>query len=201
MAESDNRRLINNTLALYIRQIITVIISLYTSRVVLQALGVDNYGIYNLVGGVVVLFTILSASMNGATARFLSYEMGRENEGRLAETFSSAFIVHCIIALAVFILSETIGLWFLTYKLVIPADRMFAAHVVFQFSVISTMIGITQVPYNSLVIAREKMTVFAYVEILSSILKLAIVLMLIFIPEINLSSTGSSPCRYLSRLR
>lgn len=98
MATSDNRRIVNNTFALYVRQIITVIISLYTSRVVLQTLGVDNYGIYNLVGGVVVLFTILNASMSGATARFLAYEMGKKNECRLAETFSNAFIVHCIIA-------------------------------------------------------------------------------------------------------
>lgn len=182
MPVSDNRRIINNTLALYVRQIITVIISLYTSRVVLQVLGVDNYGIYNLVGGVVVLFTVLSASMNGATSRFLAYELGKGNQKRLEDTFSTAFIVHCILALAIFVLSETIGLWFLTYKLVIPPERMFAAHVVFQLSVLSTMISITQVPYNSLVIAHERLNVFAYVEILAAVLKLAIVLMLIFLP-------------------
>lgn len=182
MPVSDNRRIINNTLALYVRQIITVIISLYTSRVVLQVLGVDNYGIYNLVGGVVVLFTVLSASMNGATSRFLAYELGKGDKKRLEDTFSTAFIVHCILALVIFVLSETVGLWFLTYKLVIPPERMFAAHVVFQLSVLSTMISITQVPYNSLVIAHERLNVFAYVEILAAVLKLAIVLMLIFLP-------------------
>lgn len=182
MADSDNRRIINNTLALYVRQIITVAISLYTSRVVLTALGVDNYGIYNLVGGVVVLFTILSASMNGATTRFIAYELGRGNLERLADTFSSAFIVNCIIALFVFVLSETVGLWFLTFKLVIPHDRMFAAHVVYQLSIISTMISITQVPYNSLVIAHERLNIFAYVEVLSALLKLTIVILLIFLP-------------------
>lgn len=182
MPVSDNRRIINNTLALYVRQIITVIISLYTSRVILQVLGVDNYGIYNLVGGVVVLFTVLSASMNGATSRFLAYELGKGNQKRLEDTFSTAFIVHCILAFAIFVLSETVGLWFLTYKLVISPERMFAAHVVFQLSVLSTMISITQVPYNSLVIAHERLNVFAYVEILAAVLKLAIVLMLIFLP-------------------
>lgn len=182
MPVSDNRRIINNTLALYVRQIITVIISLYTSRVILQVLGVDNYGIYNLVGGVVVLFTVLSASMNGATSRFLAYELGKGDKKRLEDTFSTAFIVHCILALVIFVLSETVGLWFLTYKLVIPPERMFAAHVVFQLSVLSTMISITQVPYNSLVIAHERLNVFAYVEILAAVLKLAIVLMLIFLP-------------------
>ena len=182
MPVSDNRRIINNTLALYVRQIITVIISLYTSRVILQVLGVDNYGIYNLVGGVVVLFTVLSASMNGATSRFLAYELGKGNQKRLEDTFSTAFIVHCILAFAIFVLSETVGLWFLTYKLVIPPERMFAAHVVFQLSVLSTMISITQVPYNSLVIAYERLNVFAYVEILAAVLKLAIVLMLVFLP-------------------
>lgn len=182
MPVSDNRRIINNTLALYVRQIITVIISLYTSRVILQVLGVDNYGIYNLVGGVVVLFTVLSASMNGATSRFLAYELGKGDKKRLEDTFSTAFIVHCILALVIFVLSETVGLWFLTYKLVIPPERMFAAHVVFQLSVLSTMISITQVPYNSLVIAYERLNVFAYVEILAAVLKLAIVLMLVFLP-------------------
>lgn len=182
MPVSDNRRIINNTLALYVRQIITVIISLYTSRVILQVLGVDNYGIYNLVGGVVVLFTVLSASMNGATSRFLAYELGKGDKKRLEDTFSTAFIVHCILAFAIFVLSETVGLWFLTYKLVIPPERMFAAHVVFQLSVLSTIISITQVPYNSLVIAHERLNVFAYVEILAAVLKLAIVLMLVFLP-------------------
>ncbi len=175
---SSNSRIAKNALMLYIRMFLTLIVGLYTSRVVLNTLGVEDYGIYGVVGGVVAMLGFLNASMSGATSRFLTFELGRGDKKRLAETFSSALIVHIIIALIVFVLAETVGLWFLTHKLVIPAGRMNAAHWVYQMSILSAMLGITQVPYNATIIAHEKMDIYAYVEILNVTLKLLIVYLL-----------------------
>lgn len=180
MAEefSSNKRIAKNTVMLYIRMVLSIVVSLYTSRVVLNTLGVEDFGIYGVVGGVVSMFSFLNASMSGATSRFLTYEMGQGDMKRLQDTFSSALIVHIIIALVVFVLTETVGLWFLINKLVIPDNRMFAAHVVYQLSIFSTMVGITQVPYNATIISHEKMDVYAYVELLNVTLKLLIVFLL-----------------------
>lgn len=175
---SSNKRIAKNTIMLYIRMLLSIVVSLYTSRVVLNTLGVEDYGIYGVVGGIVAMFSFLNASMSGATSRFLTYEMGRGDMQRLRETFSSALIVHLIIASVVFILAETIGLWFLIHKLVIPENRMFAAHIVYQLSIFSTMVNITQVPYNATIISHEKMDVYAYVELLNVTLKLLIVFLL-----------------------
>ncbi len=163
---------------LYIRMFLTMIVGLYTSRVVLNVLGVEDYGIYGVVGGVVAMLGFLNASMSGATSRFLTFELGRGNQKRLADTFSSALIVHLGIAFIVLIVAETVGLWFLNHKLVIPESRMPAAHWVYQCSIISAMLNITQVPYNAAIIAHEKMDVYAYVEILNVTLKLFIVYLL-----------------------
>lgn len=163
---------------LYIRMLLSVVVSLYTSRVVLEVLGVEDYGIYGVVGGVVAMFSFLNSTMAGATSRFLTYEMGLGDENRLKATFSSALIIHIAIALIVLVLSETIGLWFLNNKLVIPENRMYAAHWVFQFSILGMMVGFTQVPYNAAIIAHEKMDVYAYVELLNVFLKLGIVYLL-----------------------
>lgn len=175
---SNNKRIAKNTVMLYIRMLLSIVVSLYTSRVVLNTLGIEDYGIYGVVGGVVAMFSFLNASMSGATSRFLTYEMGRGDIQRLCETFSSALIVHIIIAVVVFILAETVGLWFLIHKLVIPEKRIFAAHVVYQLSILSTMISITQVPYNAVIISHEKMDIYAYVELLNVTLKLIIVFLL-----------------------
>ena len=164
---------------LYIRMFISVIVSLYTSRVVLQTLGVEDYGIYGVVGGIVAMMGSINASMSGATSRFLTFELGKGDFSRLSKTFSSALIVHIIIAVAVFVLAETVGLWFLCNKLVIPEGRMTAAHWVYQLSILSAMLTITQVPYNSSIIAHEKMDIYAYVEILNVTLKLIIVYLLV----------------------
>lgn len=164
---------------LYIRMFLTMIVGLYTSRVVLATLGVEDYGIYGVVGGVVAMMGFLNASMSGATSRFLTFELGRGDQKRLADTFSSALIVHIGIAIVVFILAETVGLWFLCNKLVIPEGRMTAAHWVYQCSILSAMLGITQAPYNASIIAHEKMDVYAYVEILNVVLKLLIVYLLV----------------------
>ena len=179
MPTENTKRLAKNTLALYFRMLLSMVVSLYTSRVVLNTLGVVDYGIYNVVGGIVAMFGFLNASMSGATARFLSFELGKGDFLQLKKTFSSALIIHIGIALIILIIAETFGLWFLNHKLVIPVDRMYAAQWVYQFSILSTLITITQAPYNASIIAHEKMTIYAYVEILNVTLKLLIVYLLV----------------------
>ena len=176
---SSNRRIAKNTVALYLRMFFIMLVGIYTTRVVLNTLGVQDYGIYGVVGSVVAMMGFLNAAMAGATSRFLTFELGRGDETRLAKTFSSALIIHMGIALAVLVLAETVGLWFLCNKLVIPPERMGAAHWVYQLSILSAMIGITQVPYDAIIISHERMGVYAYVEILNSLLKLAIVYLLV----------------------
>lgn len=176
---SSNRRIAKNTVALYLRMFLTMIVGFYTSRVVLNTLGVQDYGIYGVVGGVIAMMGFLNAAMAGATSRFLTFELGRGDSARLARTFSSALIIHMGIALVVMVLGETVGLWFLCNKLVIPPSRMEAAHWVYQLSILSSMIGITQAPYDASIISHEKMNVYAYVEILNSLLKLGIVYLLV----------------------
>ena len=174
----STRRIAKNALMLYIRMFFTMIVGLYTSRVVLDTLGVEDYGTYGVVGGIVAMLGFLNASMSGATSRFLTFELGRGDKKRLADTFSSALVVHIGIALFVLIFAETVGLWFLTHKLVIPEGRMSAAHWVYQLSILGAMFGITQAPYNASIIAHEKMSVYAYIEVLNVTLKLLIVYLL-----------------------
>lgn len=176
---TSNKRIAKNALMLYIRMFISMVVGLYTSRVVLATLGVEDYGIYGVVGGVVAMLGFLNASMAGATSRFLTFELGRGDQKRLEETFSSALIVHIGIALIVLIVAETVGLWFLCNKLVIPEGRMGAAHWVYQLSIACAMLGIIQAPYNASIIAHEKMDFYAYVEILNVTLKLLIVYLLV----------------------
>ena len=176
---SNSKRIAKNALMLYIRMFLSMIVGLYTSRVVLNTLGVEDYGIYGVVGGVVSMMGFLNASMSGATSRFITFELGKGNFQRLKDTFSSALIVHIGIALIVLIVAETVGLWFLNNKLVIPEERMYAAHWVYQLSILSAMLGITQVPYNACIIAHERMGVYAYIEILNVSLKLLIVYLLL----------------------
>jgi len=175
---ADNRRIAKNTLALYARTAVTLLIALFTSRVVLQTLGVVDFGIYNVVGGVVVLFSFLNAAMSSATQRFLNFELGRKNLAQVARVFSMSMSVHFCIAGTVLILAETLGLWFLNTQLNIPAERMVAANWVYQFSVASTLLGIMLVPYNATIIAHERMTFFAAVSVVTAFLKLGIVYLL-----------------------
>lgn len=156
-------------------------VSLYTSRIVLNTLGVIDFGIYNVVGGVVLMFSFLNSSMASATQRFLSYELGKEDYEQLKKVFSMSINIHAIIAVSVFILAETIGLWFLNSQLIIPVERLEAANWVYQFSVLSFMVTIMSVPYNSAIIAHERMNVYAFVSILEVILKLAIVIALVWV--------------------
>lgn len=176
--ETKNKQIAKNALFLYIRMALSMIVSLYTSRIVLDVLGVSDYGVYSLVAGVVVMFTFLNASMSSATSRFLAYEIGKGKQETINQVFSNAIAVHLIIALIVVVLLETLGLWLLNEKLVIDDDRKSAAQIVYHLSVLSTIVGITQVPFNATIIAHEKMNVYAYVELANVILKLGIVLLL-----------------------
>ncbi len=172
---ANNKRIAKNTLFLYFRMAIIMVISLYTSRILLSALGVEDYGIYNAVGGFVAMFHIVNSAMSTATQRFLSFEIGKSNGARITNIFSTSVIIHVVLAFIIFLFAETIGVWFLNTKMVFPEGRIVAANWVFQFSLIAFMINVISVPYNAALIAYEKMSAFAYVSIVEVILKLLIV--------------------------
>lgn len=175
----NNKRIAKNTLLLYLRMLFMMAINLYTSRVVLNTLGVEDYGIYNVVGGVVTMFGFINSSMSSATQRYITFGISKDNLENLQKIFSTTLQIHILIALIIVILGETVGLWFMYEKMQIPADRMEAAFWVLQCSIFSTVIVIISVPYNADIIAHEKMSAFAYISILEAILKLAIVYILI----------------------
>lgn len=185
--KTKSKRVAKNTLYLSFRMLVVMAVGLYTSRVILQTLGVDDYGIYNVVGGVVVLFSFLKQAMTNATYRYLAYAIG-ENKGikSLKETFSMSMNAHLIIAGIVFLLSETAGLWFLNTQLVFPAGRLLAANVAYQFSILSFYIEIIKTPYNSAIIAHEHMSFFATTSIWEVLLKLLVVYLLVILPWDNL---------------
>lgn len=178
----SHKRIAKNTIALYIRGIISVFIGLFTSRVVIDTLGVDNYGVYSVAGGFVAMFGFINTSMAGATSRFITYEMGLGNFEKTKNTFANALLVHICIAILIAIICEAIGVWFLNTQLNIPKESMTAANVIFQLSIFSACTSITQVPYSALLISHEKMGVYAYMEIMGVTLKLIIVYLLLVIP-------------------
>ena len=178
----NNKRIAKNTLMLYIRMLITMVVGLFTSRVVLQTLGVEDYGIYAVVGGIVSMFTFLNGGMISATQRYLNFELGRGNQEQLSKVFITSLQIHFLISLVVLLLSETVGLWFFYEKLVIPAERLDAAFWVFQFSVVACVVSIISVPYNAVIVAHEKMSAFAYMSILDVVLKLLVVYLLYVSP-------------------
>lgn len=180
--QDNNKRIAKNTLFLYLRQIFVMAVALYTSRVVLATLGVIDYGIYNVVGGVVAMFSFINAAMTTSTQRFLTFELGKKDYVQLAKVFAASLNVHYIIGLVGVFLGETIGLWFLNYELNIPPERMTAANCVYQCSVLSFFLSITQVPYNASIVAHEKMDIFAYFSIIDVVLKLLIVYLLVISP-------------------
>lgn len=171
---ANSKRIAKNTLLLYIRMIFLMLVSLYTSRVVLAALGVDDYGIYNVVGGIVTMFTVISASLSTAISRFITFELGKENQQRLNTIFSTSIIIQIIIAIAIAVLVETVGIWFLLNKLVIPPDRLSAAQWVLQISLFTLIINLISIPYRATIIAHERMGAFAYISIFEALGQLAI---------------------------
>ena len=178
MSKTGNS-ILKNTLFLYLRMFVSLAISLFTSRVVLETLGVEDYGIYAVVGSVLGMFGVIQTAMIGATSRFLTFEMGKDDFQKLKDTFSTTLTVHIIIAIILFIVLETFGLWFLNTQLVIPQNRMFAANCIYQFSIFSTMLSVTQTPYSSCIVAHEKFDFYAYMDILNTVLKLLILYLLL----------------------
>lgn len=173
----NTKGIAKNTFFLYIRSIVVMAVGIYTSRVVLQTLGVEDYGVYNVIGGFVAMFSILSASLVNASQRFISFEMGKDNP-QMNRIFSGTISIHLLLALIVLVLFETFGLWFLNTQLNVDAERMYAANWVFQCSVLTFCINLISVPYNASIIAHERMNVFAYISIYEAFAKLGIVYLL-----------------------
>ncbi|MFI3299344.1 MAG: lipopolysaccharide biosynthesis protein [Rikenellaceae bacterium] len=179
MELSSNKRIARNTLMLYIRMFVLMGVGLYTSRVVLGALGVDDFGIYNVVGGVVIFFTFINGALSSATQRFLNFEMGRGDSTAVKRVFGAALAIHCLIALVVLLLAESVGLWFLNSQLNIPEGRMAAANFIYQCSVLTTCVSIMTIPYNATVVAHERMSFFAYLSLVEGSLKLLVAFALV----------------------
>ena len=178
---SENKRIAKNAVYLYFRMFLVMGVTLYTSRVVLKQLGVSDYGVYSVVGGFVALFGFLQGAMASATQRFLTYHLGRGEFDDLRDTFSATLTIHMGIALCLFILAESVGLWYINYKMIYPFSRTLAVNVVYQFSIMSAIIEIIQVPYNALIIVHERMKIFAFVSIAEVVLKLLVAVLLVFI--------------------
>lgn len=179
---ANNKRIAKNTLMLYVRMLFTMAVSLFTSRVILQTLGIEDYGIYNVVGGVITMFTFINSAMVSSTQRYLNFELATGNEEKLKSVFNTSLQIHALISIAIIILGETVGLWFLMNKLVIPEARMTAAMWVYQCSILSCAVSIMATPYNAAIIAHEKMSAFAYISILDVVLRLLIVYLLVISP-------------------
>lgn len=180
MSSENNKLIAKNTFFLYLRMLLSMLVALYTARVVLSTLGVNDFGIYNVVGGIVVMFGFISNSMSSASQRFLAFEIGQKNIENLKRTFSVTVTIYILFALITIILAETIGLWFVSTQLNIPITRMHAALWVYQFSILSFIVTILRVPYNSAIIAHERMGFYAWISIVEVVLKLTVVFMLIW---------------------
>lgn len=175
---SDNKRIAKNTLLLYFRMILIMGVTLYTSRVVLDKLGVDDYALYNVVGGVVGMLSFINGTLSTGTMRFLTTQLGKKDINKLHRTFNTAFYTHLGLGLVLALLLETIGLWFVYNKLIIPPDRLEASLIAYHISIATTIVSVTQVPYTSLIMAHERMSVYAYISIFEVVAKLAVVYLL-----------------------
>ena len=177
----DNKRIAKNTALLYVRSLILLVITLYTSRVILKALGVEDYGIYNLVGGVVTMFAMISGTLSSASQRFITFALGEGNPDHCKKVFSNSITLHIVLGLIIVAILEIGGVWFLNHKLNIPEGRMAVANVVLQCSIATFFVNIISVPFNALIIAHEKMSAFAYISILEGVLKLLIAILLLYV--------------------
>lgn len=178
MSDTSNQRIAKNTFFLYLRSIFLLVISLYTSRVTLQILGVEDYGIYQLVGGVVAMFNILSGSLASASQRFITFSLGKDDLAGQKKVFSTCVTLHIVLGIIVVALLEVLGIWFLENKLVIPPERLDIARWVMQFSIATFFFKVISVPFNAAIIAHEKMNAFTFISILEGVLKLVCVLFL-----------------------
>ena len=187
---NNNKRLAKNTIILYIRMIVVMFITLFTSRVILKALGVEDFGIYNVVGGVVTMMAVVNNAMAVSTQRYLTFELGKGDMLQFQKVFSTCMTIYIALALLLLLLAETVGLWFVNTQLVISPDRLPAANVVYQFALLSSICTMIQIPYNAAIISHEKMNAFAYIGIVEAIMKLAIAYLLIVSPIDKLSLYG-----------
>ena len=178
----NTKRIAKNTMMLYMRMLFSMVVSLYTSRVVLNALGVEDYGIQNAVGGFVAMFSIFSNSLSSAVSRFLTFELGKGDTENLKKVFSTALLVHLGLTLIVLVIAETIGVWFVNHQMQIPADRLYAANWVFQASIISFCFSLISAPYRASITSHEHLSMFAYIGIADTCLHLASVLFIAFSP-------------------
>ena len=176
MAGNENvqntRRIAKNTLLLYVRTFFVLLVNLYTPRVVLDVLGEEDFGVYNIVGGIVVMFSIISVSLSNAITRYLTFELGNRDEKKLNLIFSTSVNIQLLISLVVTILAESVGVWFLFERMQIPPERLNAAFWVLQCSLLTFVIQLVSLPYNAVIIAHEKMDIFAYVSVLEAALRL-----------------------------
>lgn len=179
---TNNRTIARNTLMLYGRALLMMLIGLYTSRVILHTLGITDFGIYNAVGGIIGLFGVVTGSLSNATSRFITVAIGKGDQEITNKTFGNIKVIYYALCFVVVLLGETIGLWFLYHKMTIPADRMTAAFWVYQFTIVSAVLSFICVPYNSAIIAHERMSAFAYISLLDAVLKLLICYLLVVIP-------------------
>lgn len=184
----NNKRIAKNTLLLYVRTLFIMLVTLYTSRVVLNTLGVTDYGIYNVVGGVVAMFSVISGTLSSSISRFITYELGHGDFDKLKRIFSTSVNIQIGISLVILVLAEIFGVWFLNTKMNIPAERLNAANWVLQCSLLTFIINLVSVPYNACIIAHESMSAFAYISILEAVLKLAVVYMLLVSPYDKLAT-------------
>lgn len=177
----NNKRIAKNTLLLYVRMFLLIFVQLYTVPIILKTLGVEDYGIYNVVGGVVTMFSFIGSSLASGSQRFIAFEIGRKDTKKLKEVFDTTVTIYMVLALIALILLEVGGYWFLNTRMNIPDNRMYAANWVFQLSIISFLINLISIPYNAAVIAHERMSIYAYVSILECVLKLAAAILLQYI--------------------
>lgn len=176
---SSNKSIAKNTFFLYFRMMFIMLVSLYTSRVVLKVLGIDDYGIYQTVGGVVMMLSFVNSALSTGSSRFLTYELGKRDKEKLGKTFSTVLTIHIVFAVLIAILAETVGLWFVYNKLVIAPERMDSAVFAYHLSILTALITITQVPYNASIISHERMNIYAYLSIVEVMMKLFIVYLLV----------------------
>ena len=181
-ASANNKRIAKNTAFLYFRMFLLMAVTLYTSRIVLQALGVEDFGIYNVVGGVVAMFNLLVNTLSGASSRFITYALGKGDRAELEHVFSTVLNIHLFLTLLLVLLGETIGLWFVYNELVIPEERLKAALWVYHCSVLTAVVTFLSVPFNALIIAHERMSTFAYYSIIEVFLKLLIAIGVLYVP-------------------
>lgn len=188
--QSNNRRIAKNAIYLYFRMIIMMLVTLYTSRVILQSLGVEDFGIYNVVGGIIAMFGFVTNTLSTSSQRFITFELGKGKHGNPNKVFSTCFILHFMLALAIAIIAEPIGMWFIQHKLMIPAERLDAAMWVFQITIVSMFLTFLAIPYNALIVAHERMNVYALISVVDAFLKLAIAFAVAYYPQDKLIFYG-----------